>query len=741
MSLPKSFPIPQDAPPPGACIKVERPEPGLAVLVFDPPHRSLAVFDGPLLRDLDAALAAVEADASLQGLVLTGRASDQFLGGADVEGILQLEDEAAGRDIVLAVHAIFARVAHSRLRTVAAIGGAAPGGAYELALCCDRIVATDDKKTQLGLPEVKLGIFPGWGGVHRLPRRVGIVGALDAILSGRLFAARDALRRGLVDRVTKPELLRKVAADLALGRSKAPRRRRGLAGWLVDRNPLALAFIGRRARAQIMRQTRGRYPAPLRALDLVLASLRHAPRRFAEVEAAAIGPLVAGPISKNLVRLFLDSETAKKQGRAFGTGKPRRVERAGVVGGGVMGGAIASLLAEKGCQTRLADLAPEALDAALHEHRAGVTKLLKQRRLAPADADAAIDRLDVTRDTTTLRAADVVIEAVAERLDVKRKVLGSLATALRPDAILATNTSSLSVDAIADGLPQPERVVGLHFFNPVRKMPLVEVVRGTHTSDEVVATACSLAVRLGKTPVVVRDVAGFLVNRCLGPYLDEAVRLFVDGADPAKVDRLLVEFGMPMGPFALLDEVGFDIAAHAGASLQAAYGGRMQASDGLASLIAVGRLGKKSGHGFYRHDRKGQRRPVVSDFNHFHQRSASARALTGDQLVDRLILPMVNEAIRCLAEGVVASAAELDLAMVFGTGFAPFLGGPLRWADSVGLRELSHRMDAVAASADVISRSEGLERFLPTPHLRVLVKTGGALYAPAPVAAASGPGL
>lgn len=738
MSLPASFPIPADAPPPRACVRIERPMPGLAVLVFDPPHRSLAVFDGPLLRDLDAAVQECEADRSLRGLVLTGRASDQFLGGADVEAILQLADGTAAREIVLAVHAIFSRVARSRLHTVAAIGGAAPGGAYELALCCDHIVATDDKKTQLGLPEVKLGIFPAWGGVHRLPRRVGVVGALDAILSGRLYGARDALRRGLIDRVTKPELLLRVAADLALGRTKAPRRRRGLAAWLIDRNPLALGFIARGARQQIARQTRGRYPAPPRALDLVLASLRDPARRWAEIEAEAVGPLVAGNISKHLIHLFLDSEAAKKQARTFGTARPRRVEHAGVVGGGVMGGAIASLLAEQGYWTRLADLAPEALDAALLEHRAVVGKLKKQRRLDPAGADAAIDHLDVTRDTATLRRADLVIEAVAERLDVKRKVLGALAKNLRADAILATNTSSLSVDAIAEGLPNPERCVGLHFFNPVRKMPLVEVVRGTHTSDEVLATTCAVAVRLGKTPVVVRDVAGFLVNRCLGPYLDEAVRLFVDGADPTHVDRLLVEFGMPMGPYALLDEVGFDIAAHAGASLQAAYGARMLASDGLAGFLEVGRLGKKSGHGFYRHDRKHGGRPVVSDFNHFHQRGVKARALTADQIVDRLVLPMVNEVIRCLAEGVVASAAEADLAMVFGTGFAPFLGGPLRWVDSVGLKEFSHRLDAAAAAEDVLARGEGVERFLPTARLRELVKSGGSLCGSPPTSAPPG---
>lgn len=724
----QGLPMPKDAPPAGACVRIERPEPGLAVLVFDPPHRSLAVFDAPLLRDLDAALDTVERDPALRGLVLTGRAPDQFLAGADVEAILALEDPAAAKAIVRGVHAIFTKLARSRLFTVAAISGPAPGGACEVALCCRRIVLSDHDKTQIGLPEVKLGIFPAWGGVHRLPPRIGIPAALDIILNGRMLAAKDARRRGLVDRVTKPESLLAVAADIALGREECQGPRRGVLRWLVDRNPLAVALIGHKTRQVVRAQTRGHYPAPRSALDLVLRSLRTKPSEWAEREAEALAPLATGPVCKNLVRLFLMSEAAKKRGRPAAGAKAFDLTRAGVIGAGVMGGGIASLLAEKGVWTRLFDLAPDALDAAVLAHRDDVRKAQTRRKLSSAQADAALDRFDAARQLVGLAGCDLVLEAVAEKLAVKQKVFAEVAKQVRADTILASNTSSLSIEAIASTLPGPERVVGVHFFNPPKRMPLVEVVRGKATSDEVVTAACALAVRLGKTPVVVSDVAGFLVNRCLGPYLDEAVRLFVDGVDPLHVDTLMRAFGMPMGPFALLDEVGFDIAAHAATSLHDAYGERMTPSQGLQSLIAAGRLGKKTGHGFYRHDRLGKKRPQISDLNHFHQKGTSTHAFTGDQIVDRLVLAMVNEAARCLEESVVASAADLDLAMVFGTGFAPFRGGPARYADALGIAEVVRRLQGIGQANDVLARGAGSARFAPAPLLHRLALEGGTLH-------------
>ena len=576
------IPFAGEMPPEGSCVRIERPEPGLAVVVLDPPHRSLAVLDAALLRDLDRAITDLERDASLQGVVITGRAPDQFAAGADVHAIESLEDPADVVSLVRAVHALFLRIEGLRAFTVAAVGGPVPGGAYELALCCDRIVATEDAKTRIGLPETQLGIVPGFGGSHRLPRRIGTAAALTAILTGKLYASRPALRLGLVDRLTHPEYLRRVAADLALRRVRIPRARRGWVGRAADR---ALApWIARRARQQVQAKTRGHYPAAFAAIDLVTTAQATPPAGFAAREADAVATLATGKVCKNLIAIFLGMEEQKRLGRAARAG--RKIERVGVLGAGVMGAGIASLCVRKGLTARLMDLAADALDRAQLQHRADVDKDRRRRRLAAHEADAAIDRLEVTSTLDGLSRCDLVVEAVAERLDVKQQVLGDVAARLGGDAILATNTSSLSVDAIAAGLPAAQRVCGMHFFNPVAKMPLVEVVRGARTDDATVTAIAALALRLGKTPIVCRDLPGFVVNRILGPYLDEAVRLFAEGADVARVDRLMLDFGMPMGPFRLLDEVGLDIARHASASLFEAYGERMTPShalDGLAS--------------------------------------------------------------------------------------------------------------------------------------------------------------
>lgn len=729
----EGLPLPKDVPPPGSCVRVEHPEPGLARLVLDPPHREHTVLDLPLVRDLDLALDRVRHDGALRGLVIAGREPLHFAFGADIDAIEAVEDPRLVERFVRLVHGVFRRLEGLKhLRTVAAVGGPVPGGAYELALCCQRIVAADHPKTRIGLPETQLGIVPGWGGCHRLPRRVGIVTALTAILKGRLYRAGDAKRLGLVDRLTAVEYLDRIAADVALGRDGTRRPRRGAARVLVDKNPVAAAFVASRARTQALTETGGHYPAVLEAIELVTNAPRTDMEEAEAKEAAAIARLAVGPVCKHLVALFRGSEAAKKLAEAPDGSKPAPFTHAGVVGAGVMGGEIASLCAERGLAVRLADLSREALDHALRDHRATLAKSLRRRRIERHEHDAALDRLDAVQGTVGFQRSEIVIEAVAERLEVKRKVLGALAEELADDAVLATNTSSLSVDAIAATLPHPERVLGLHFFNPVRRMPLVEIVRGKATSDEVVRRTAALALRLGKTPVVVRDVAGFLVNRVLGPYLDEALRLFAGGLEPERLDRALEDFGMPMGPLRLLDEVGFDIASHAAASLFEAYGERMRPSTALDGMVDEQRFGKKTGRGFYQHTGrsggKTKKGPTLApDLDRFRSQTALA-GLPEEEIVERCLLPMVNEAARCLEEEVVAGPAELDLATVFGTGFAPFRGGLLRWADSMGTPKVVERLKAIASRPDVAARPGGAARFEPAPLLARLAERDGRFH-------------
>jgi len=702
------FPKPKNCPEPGACIRVERPEDGLAIVVLDPPHRSLAVLDAPLLSDLDNVVKDLENDSSLKAIVFAGRTPTQFAAGADLDGISAITDKSEAHQVVKFVHGIFRRIEKLKATTVAAVGGAVPGGAYELSLSCDYIIALNDPKTRIGLPETQLGIIPGWGGSHRLPKRIGIPSALDVILSGRLFNAKTAFKRGMVDRLAHEDQLVSIACDVAMGRLKVHKKERGIYKYLVDRNPIARLIIGNQVRKMIRAKTKGRYPAHPIAIKLVLNSFSANAHEMVEREAKAVADLATGDVCKSLVSIFFASEAAKKFARGTKEFKPRKLEHAAEIGAGVMGGAIASVLAEKGLNTRLIDLSRDALDAAVIDHQQAISKKQQRRRLKPHLADAAIDRLTTSDQINGINNAEIVIEAVAERLDIKQQVLQQVAEQVPDDCIIATNTSSLSVTAIAEGVRNPERVVGMHFFNPVRKMPLVEIIRGEHTSEEVLIETAALATRMGKTPVIVKDVAGFLVNRLLGPYLDEAMRLFVEGVDAKRIDELMLKFGMPMGPLRLLDEVGLDIALHASASLEEAYGVRMTPCPGINALANDDRLGVKTKRGFYEH---GKGKPTLCDDLSTFQTGNACKNLSDSDIVDRLILSMTNEAARCMEEGVTATQQELDLATVFGMGFAPFHGGLLRWTDKQNKTEIVKRLEKIVSSPDIIERNGGIEKF------------------------------
>ncbi len=719
--------MPADAPPAGACVRIERPEPGLARLVLDPPHRRLAVLDLALMRDLERAIEVLASDNGLRAVVICGREPTSFAAGADLESLVQVQDAALALELGRYGQGIFQKLARLPVFKVAAVGGPVPGGAFELALACDRIVLADHPSTKIGLPEVLLGILPGWGGSQRLPRRIGVPAALDAILSGRLFDPRRALRAGLVDRLTWPEYLLRVAGDIAMGRTRCTPYERGAWTWIVDRNPLARAVIRRKVTEQVMAKTRGHYPAPLAVIPLILEAPSVKLEQGLEREAAALSTLMVSPQCKNLVRIFRLSEDAKRLSKLPDGREARELTSLGVVGAGVMGAGVATLAAQKGLWTRLSDVVRAPLDKALHAHRAAVAKDARRKRSPAHERNGAIDRLAVGEGLKGLSACDVVIEAVAERMDAKLSVFGELARRLPADAILATNTSSLSVDAIAAEIPSPERVVGMHFFNPVPQMPLVEVVRGAQTSTEVVHAVARLALKLGKTPVITADRAGFVVNRLLAPYLDEAARLFEAGVEVERIDRIARDFGLPMGPLELLDEVGLDIAAHAAESLEAAFGERMQASELLKRMLAAGLRGKKSGRGFYVHGK--QTRQVNPDIARLRPAPSSVVTDYSEQVIlDYLSMAMLNEAALLLEEQVVDGPRELDLATVFGMGFPPFRGGLLRWADSLGARDVLGRLQRICGAPDILARTNGSARFKPAPRLRAMAEANTSFH-------------
>jgi 3-hydroxyacyl-CoA dehydrogenase/enoyl-CoA hydratase/3-hydroxybutyryl-CoA epimerase len=703
--------------------RVMWPQPNLAHLVMDDPARRVNVIDEPAIASLEVALTELEGAPALEGVVLMSGKSGSFIAGADVSAIGSMTDRTQVLALIRRAHAAFGRLAALPAPSVAAIHGVCLGGGTELTLACDSRIATEESVTQIGLPETLLGIFPGFGGTTRLPRLVGLRAALDLILTGRSLDARRAEKLGLISRAVPAAWLTEHAYR-RLGELKArpPARRRdawrprGAASWMMEGNLFGRQLVMRGARAMTKARTQGHYPAPLAALRVIELGWGRPIEEGLRLEADWVSDLVIGPECKNLVRIFRLSERAKKEDVADPSIKPAELRTLELVGAGVMGGGIAELASRSGLTVRVRDIQPASLVRALQTVRSIIAERSRRRRGGASERDNQMARIQPTLELTGLKRADVAIEAVIEDLDIKRRVFGELEVRMRDDALLATNTSSLSVNALADGLEHPERFCGFHFFNPVHRMPLVEVVRGAKTADAALVTAVALARRLGKTPVVVNDAPGFVVNRILMPYLREAMHLLEEGYALAEIDASMRRFGMPMGPFEVVDEVGLDVAAKVAVVLSKAFPQRMSPAPALDQLVAAGRLGRKSGLGFYRHRGK-QRKPdpeIMARLGLTRER----RPANPDVLSERMVLAMINEAAHCLEDRVVSDAGMIDLAMIFGAGFPPFRGGLLRHADTLGLASVETRLTAL--------RAERGERFAPARIISRLAAEGGS---------------
>ncbi len=684
---------------------------GVATLRLGRPDEAMVTLTESRITQLEAAIGTLAQRQDLRGVVVTGPGPAMFCAGADVNLIRDITDPAEGARAARRGREAFAKLQALGVPVVAAIEGPCLGGGLELALFCDVRVASDHKSTQIGLPEVKLGIVPGFGGTQTLTRLVGLPKALELILAGKMMRARQAMRSKVVDRlVPSTKLLRAAHEEIeklcAKGRKRPERKLRGMAWWLTHTPLRALAV--RAANKQLQRGQARFYPAPRRALACCVDALRLPEAEGFAREADALGEMIVTDVSKGLVHLFFLTERQKRLGKHEDA---RDVRRAVVVGGGVMGAGIAGQLANKGVATRLVDMALEPLAAAQARLQKGLDKLLKRRRIERHEAVATQDLLSVSTSPGSLRDTDLWLEAVVERLDVKQQLMAAAVDqGLPDDAILATNTSSLSVTAMQQQVRAPERVVGVHFFNPPEKMPLVEVIRGEQTSDAAVATACRLALRLGKFPIVVQDSAGFLVNRCLSPYINEAARMLLEGTSPEAIDQAMLDFGMPMGPCRLLDEVGFDVATKVSEVMSEAFPDRMEPCELFGAMVSAGALGQKSGGGIYGKGGKGEGpgRAVIQELR--AARGTPAREASRSEMMDRLVYPLVAEAYRCLDEGLVADEQDLDLGLVMGIGFPPFTGGVTRYGAAQGLAEIVSKLDA-------LSRTLG-PRFAPGDGLR-----------------------
>ena len=631
------------------------------------------------------------------GLVIFAPSLESFCVGADISLIQSITDPTHGAALAAEGQAAYDLLEDLGCTTVAAISGPCVGGGCEMVLACTYRIMTDAKSSVIGLPETKLGILPGFGGTYRLPRVVGLPKALDIILAGKTLKASLALKASLVDEIVSSATLLSRAEEIARGKNPPRRRKLALIDRILSSNLLGRALVRNRARTALLKQTKGFYPAPIRALNVTVAGLAQNRHEALQVEARELGEMITTPQSKALVHLFFLTEAAK------GLGKNARKEIEGqhfmVIGAGTMGAGIAGALARNSHQVIVKDTS----DSALKRGKEHLTKELgKLRYLSSFERAAIANRIDWLQfPSSSFERSSVVIEAVFEDINLKKKIFQDIANRVPSDCILASNTSSLSVSEMARAISHPERFVGMHFFNPVEKMPLVEIIRGEHTNDTTIAKVAAIATEMGKFPIVVRDVPGFLINRILIPYLNEAVFLLQEGHSIEAIDGAALDFGMPMGPIRLLDEVGLDVAAHVSKVMVAGYGERMAVPDFAERLQALGRKGRKTNAGFC--DYQGKSSAVWGGLaGALNLPSKPQTPLSKQEITERLIYHLVNEAMKCLNEGVAGSEREaaikqIDLGTVMGIGFPPFRGGVLYFAQQAGLDSIRARLISFAA--------------------------------------------
>jgi 3-hydroxyacyl-CoA dehydrogenase/enoyl-CoA hydratase/carnithine racemase len=674
-------------------IEVERRPDGVAVVVLDHPTKPVNTLSPAVVEEFNEKVAPLLDEDEVRAMVVVSAKADTFIAGADLELI-----EGLGADEISNMsregNALLERIFTSKKPVVAAVHGAALGGGLEVALACHYILATDDPKTVLAQSEVMLGLLPAGGGTQRLVERVGLVAALPMLLTGKRVRARRARKMGLVDAITTPGGIAETGARAALALAEGSLTRRPRKKNLVGRfasTALGRAIVLRKARQQVCRQTRGLYPAPPAILDCVETGLKRGRVAGLARESDYFGKLAETMESRNLVRLFHAMNEAKK-----GVGEGREVRRLAVLGGGFMGSGVASVSLGL-CPVVVRDLSDEVLGRAAKSIDDGLKRQVRSGAIRRVEADRRRSRLLLTTGADDLEGADLVVEAVFEDLELKRRVLAEVEERVGEDAVFASNTSALPISEIAAEARHPERVIGMHYFSPVPKMPLLEIVVARQTADWATATAHAFGTAQGKTCIVVKDGPGFYTTRILAPYLNEAVLLVEEGARVEDVDRAMKEFGYPVGPLALVDEVGIDVGAHVARDLGRAFADRgLEGSGAMPRLYEAGLHGRKNGHGFYLYPKKKKKKKEVNPMVYQLLGGGTRRSVEVAQIQDRLALLMVNEAVHCLQERVISSPRDGDLGAILGLGFPPFRGGPFRHVDTVGREAVTSRLQALA---------------------------------------------
>jgi 3-hydroxyacyl-CoA dehydrogenase/enoyl-CoA hydratase/3-hydroxybutyryl-CoA epimerase len=701
-------------------------EDGIAVITIDLQGEPVNKVTAGMRGEFAELFGRVESDTTIKGVVLISGKPDTWIAGADIDEFLSLSSSADAEALIRGGQALLARLESLRVPVVAAIHGACLGGGLETALACRYRIASDHPKTVLALPEVQLGLLPGAGGTQRLPRLIGLQRALDMILTSRNVRAKKAYQMGLVDELVHPAILREVALDrvrrLADGSLK-PRhspKDRGATGMLLEDNPIGRSIVFKKAREGVMEKTHGHYPAPLAALAAVQVGYDRGSEAGYREESRAFGELAMSDVAKELMFLFFATTSLKKDPGVEGTAPPpQEVETLGVLGAGFMGSGIASIAVQQRTPVRLKDTDLARVGKGIAAVSEVLKERLKKKQITKLEYEDQLLLAGGTVEYTGFGRATLVIEAVFEDLVLKHRVLREVEPLLSEDAIYASNTSTIPISRIAEAAERPHRVLGMHFFSPVHKMPLLEVITTPETDVDATVTAVAYGKRLGKTVIVVNDAPGFYTTRTLSAYMNEAGRLLDEGASIEAVDSALTAFGFPVGPITLLDEVGIDVGGKVGQVLAEAFGGRMTPSESLRRVVESGRTGRTGRKGFYQYDESGKKGEVDPSVYDVLPGGSERRQIDQQEIQSRCVLAMVNEAALCLDEGVLRSARDGDVGAVFGIGFPPFRGGPFRYVDAMGaarvvddLEQLNERFPGRFAPAVVlVDHARGLARF------------------------------
>ncbi len=703
-------------------LTLEKREP-IGIVWMDDPGEKVNKISRELVEEFRQMLDALETDDSIRAIILISRKPDNFIAGADLDMIQSITEPGEAAAISRAGHQLLNRMAAFPKPVIAAINGAALGGGLEVALACHYRIATTHRKTVLALPEVRLGLLPAAGGTQRLPRLVGLQRALDMMLTGRNVYPRQAKRMGLVDEVIHPYGLLQAAIHVAQQwsqKSTARKRKRSLMEKILEGNPFGRRIIYKKARQMVQHQTQGNYPAPFKIIECVQVGLQKGFEKGLAAEAEKFDELVRSPQAKNLIQLFFNMTAKKKNPHPD---RIRPLKCLGILGAGLMGSGIADVSINNGFKVFIKDIRHEALARGEQAIWQELEKKVRRRIITPFERDQIFSRLAAVLDDAPLRNADLVIEAVFEDLALKHKVLVDTEAVTPDHCIFASNTSSIPIQKIAEQAKRPEQVIGMHYFSPVQKMPLLEIIVTPKTADWVTATAFDVGIRQGKTVIVVNDGPGFYTTRILAPMLNEALLLLEEGADILEVDRAMRKFGFPIGPIKLIDEVGIDVGAHVTDVLKELFASRSaRTTDAMKKLSQAGYLGKKNRQGFYRYAAAGKRkkREVNPEIYQFFG-GPRRRTFPTQTIQQRLAFMMINEAAYCLQEQILQNPTDGDLGAILGLGFPPFLGGPFRYMDTLGLQTVVDRLNRLADAHG--------PRFAPAPILKDMAGQGNRFYA------------